>query len=198
MGPFVGQIFLKTVTAGWTMTYYPDGEDYGVCMASMQTINTALMKMLPSGVTPINLRVSDLTAKRDVLNEAPVATSGSYLGSGGPAIPADPSLALVQKFLAGPFHWFNLYIRGVPNTLVSSSDPLTMSWAAGDWDVPYLAWLNAVKTNATGMIKDLGPPIAFTPITITSFIIHPTSKNNPLSIRRAGRPFGLRRGRRAV
>lgn len=189
-GPYRGQILLQTADAGWSETHYLPGASLGSAQTALQSIATARMGMCRPTVTCFGLRVVDVTTPRlgSIFNST--TTTGTYTADVVPTV--DPAIAIMIRLAsADGLTRSRHYCRGIPQSWLIDGDPLSLIAFAGAFATAVNAYTAAVIANA-----NLGVKTA--PHTYTLKAIQTAAMAaNPL-IRRAGRPFALRRGRRLL
>lgn len=188
-GPYRGQILFNTPDAGWSETYYLPGANIASAISALQTINTARLGLSPSKVTAYALRVVDVTTPRLANLVNPTTLTGTWAADG--ATPVDPSIAVLARMnSADGLTRSRHFLRGLGQSALSDLDPLTFSFT-GAYATALTNWVNAVIANA-----NLGVRTA--PHTYTLKAINAISTAPLATIRKAGRPFGQRRGRRTL
>lgn len=191
--PFAGKgvIFLEYKTWGWTETYWLIGANYPAARTSLAAIQTATMSCRTSGVKCTGMIVYDAgdPATRTSFVTDPPVLAGTFVPVGG----ADdrPDLGVLWVTQDPALHRANHYFRGFPSE-ISSNDDLYVPVPA--WETAFNAFLATVSGNATYRHKiAAGPPPVYTFETIAN-----AQNKQFISIRRAGRPFELHRGRRMI
>jgi hypothetical protein len=183
---------------GWTSIYYPVATNHDEAGTLGDAINSAEAGLMSNDVKIGTLRVSDMAQKGDVLLREPAHSSGQYNLEGEPVIgPADPNLAVPIKLSAGTTNRATKYVRGVPVSLVTH---LSRAQFVPDqvWGANQVILQNALINKANIVTRVGGPPPILTPHLITVVLHYFVQIPINMSIRRAGRPFGLPRGRAPV
>lgn len=195
-GPFIAVLERSTGKFGWSSVYYPIAADYDSAVNAADLINTREMGLLPSLVISGLVRVSDMTVRGDSRVIAPTTPAGTFAEVGPPAGAAyDPNHALGMKFLSGASNRATHYLRGLPPSLVSLVNARLVFTPSAPWVLAQGAFNTAV-TNAFNIMSRVGgPPPILTPHVITNTVLFQQNEPVNLSIRRAGRPFDLPRGR---
>lgn len=187
-----GVCFRDLPDAGWVSVYYPIAADYSTALSLLDGINTLEMALVPGNVLSTFIRVSDLEVKGDSAFQTPTQGNGTYT-TGTPGT-VDPATALQIRMIGGPLRRASRYLRGLPDTLYNAVDRASFT-PDGTWATNYGAWKTGLMANFQLVRKKLpGPTFTATPITGASDFLNGSTYLT--TIRRAGRPFGLRRGRR--
>lgn len=192
---FKGILKYQCLEAGWSETYWLRGPDGGTAGAQLQNINGGRMGLSRSDVSMVDAVVVDAANPRVAYH--PDISAGGWQLTGTYAvggITVTPDLAiLVRAFSADDSMRTRWFVRGFP------SDQFGAGAGGPDatftYQVSYLTALlvyrNSLALNAV-MVHRTGPQ-AF-----TSQAIARTGQSTAAHVRRAGRPFNLRRGRRRI
>jgi hypothetical protein len=190
-GPFKGTLFINTADAGWTETYYINAASLAAASTALGNILTPRQGVSRSEVKfPVG-RIVDLSAPRTSLLLTVVAPAGTWAGADLSTV--DPALAiLVRMGSADGLTRSRHFLRGIPSLQINgaATDPITWGPTAG-YTTALNAWIAAVQANA--VLAKKTAPLTYTTKAITNMAISTVG-----TIRRAGRPFGLRRGRRLI
>ncbi len=190
---FRGNILMGTGDAGWSENYYLSFANYTDAMAALQSICTARMALSTNEVKVRVLRISDVAVKGDSYLQPATTPAGTYVAAGVNI--QDPAVALqVNAYNATHTAWTHWFVRGLPLDQLKSGEPFSLKDAANlvaPWPANLTAYKTAVMNNAVLYSKKPGPGF-------TAFAISTTGHNQFLVIRKPGRPFGLRRGRRVI
>jgi hypothetical protein len=182
--------------SGWSSVYYFDNDSHALAMTALDLVNSAEMSLLPSQVKAGFLKVSDVVTKGDVLIQYPVADAGLWVGDLPGSIPADPNYALTLTWMAGVAKRSRHFLRGLPSEFVVIVDPARYKFTA-PWGAVLATYMDQVQGSCVIATRPKEPNGLWTSMPIDGHITLPASSDSVhLSIRRAGRPFGLRRGRR--
>lgn len=196
-GPYIAILPRACGPFGWTSVYYPVVQSLSAAADAADTINDAELGLLPETVTvPDLLRVSDVTVFNDSMLRQASHTTGQYKGGTAPVGNFDPNQALGIKFGAGDLNRATKYLRGLPVNLCNGLGRNTFT-PDQEWGNNEVIYENAI-TNKFGILHRKivqGQPPAYTLNSITVVIHFFVNAPVNLSIRRAGRPFGLPRGR---
>jgi hypothetical protein len=190
-GPFKCQIFLQTADAGWTETYYAATANLAAAQTNINNLLPLRMALSRTEVTNSALRVSDMSNPRTAILSTYAAIHGTYSATSLSTV--DPAIALmVRMFTIGGTQRSRHFLRGIPSDQLvgSATDPLT--WSFG---TTYNGLLNSYIGQVTPnfvLVKKTGPGV-FATTAISSMAASLVG-----TIRRAGRPFVLRRGRRLI
>lgn len=191
-GPYKGTLFLATKDAGWTETYYHAVASLASAQTALQNIITPRLALARIGdVTILVARVVDMSAPRTAILFTPTSTAGTW--SGADLSTVDPALALLTRMnSADGLTRSRHFLRGIPSAQLSgsASDPITWAMTAG-FITAFNAWITAVIANAVLAVRKPPAPI----VTKAISAINASALG---TIRRAGRPFVLRRGRRMI
>jgi hypothetical protein len=192
---FMGLAFRNTADAGWVSVYFPLGAGYAVVGSNLDLLNTAEMKCLHTSVTCPRLTVSDVEVPGDVF---PVAISTTVGGSTDVTGTADPAFALPVLQIADEKHRATRFLRGLPGGGLVHTDPAYWNPATAvmAFITSYLSQLKDLNQlySRPGKRNQNTPSIA----AIVEAQLKPVKDGFKASIRKAGRPFGLRHGRRAT
>lgn len=187
---YKSQILLETSDAGWSENYWIEDASHAAAMAKLQLICTARMGLSPGDVSVRVLRVSDVAIKSDSFLAPATTPTGTYVVVGVTAF--DPSVSLqVNGYSADHTAWTHIFVRGIPNDQVKNIEPFQLGALVAPFPANLAAFQTAWKTNAKLYSKKPGPGKATQTIVDTGY-------NVGLVIRRAGRPFKLRHGRRVI
>jgi hypothetical protein len=190
---FIGVALRITADAGWVSIYYPPGVDYQEKLSNLDLVNSAELTCISNTVSCPRIWVSDMEIPGDVVGKVPQKKTGDVADAAGNT---DPSFALVIKQQAGTKQRSTRFLRGVPEKYFVGVDPAIFSIGAPDM-APFTAYLAALKGGFL-LISRPGKrnnnTFTQAPISIADLV--PFSTGFKASIRRAGRPFVLRRGRR--
>jgi hypothetical protein len=164
-------------------------------MLMADTLNTAEMGCLSSGVKASFLRVSDVRITGDVERQFPTVSAGGFLGV-PPATSIDANWALAISFSGGVLHRMKHFLRGLPVDFFLPWPRAHYNWTPA-WGTSLANFQTQVKTEAVIATrpKGLDDDWSFVPVD-ASPALPSGSDTQYLSIRRAGRPFGLPRGRK--
>lgn len=190
---YKGQILLGTGDAGWSETYHIDAGSHAAAMTALDSICTARMGMSRSDVTVRVLRVSDEAIKGDSFLQAATTSAGGYTGAG--TFTFDPAVALLVTGYSGDHTaWTHWFVRGLPSDVVSNQEPFKLAGTPpASWTTAFNSYKAALVANAKLKTKKPNPPG-----TVHTIAIATTGFGLFLVIRKAGRPFGLRHGRRVI
>jgi hypothetical protein len=166
-------------------------------MANADLLNAAERKLLPSAVSCIAIKVSDLTIAGDVKLSDTVPAAGQYAGT-PPPIPLcfDPNWA-VLLLLQGtdPRRRSIHYLRGIPDTLCQGTMPARFA-SDNAWGASVVA-LGVLAQQAAQLVrKDPANPGKYLVEPIAHMRSPANNATTLMHLRRSGRPFVLRRGRR--
>jgi len=194
-GPYIAILERSTGPFGWSSVYFPIATTLDNAADLADQINDKEMALLSEQVTAGLIRVSDMTIFNDSRLRSPTTTKGTYgtVPGPGPGV-IDPNLAVPIKISAGDNHRTTKFLRGVPTTLVSNLGRATFT-PDQEWGNFQVLYENLMETSFNIVSRSPGPPPVFTPIKITSVLHYFVNAPVYMSIRRAGRPFGLPRGR---
>jgi hypothetical protein len=190
-GPYKGTIFLNTADAGWTETYYFNAASLSAAASLLGAIETPRMGLARAEVKCAVLRVVDLSTPRVALLGTPPTAAGTWSGADLSTI--DPAIAVLSRMtVAAGTTRSRHYLRGIPSAQItgSATDPITWAFTSG-YLTALTTWVNAVIANAVLAVKGVGR--SYTTIAISTI-----TQSTIGTFRRAGRPFGLRRGRRLL
>jgi hypothetical protein len=185
-----GQIVLETPDAGWSETYFFNQPSISNAIANLQTICTAGMALRPPAVKVFGLRVNDTATPRLATMVAATTNEGTYNVT---PLVADPALAFMQREVSTDLATRSRhYLRGIAADQLSTAQTDPAIWAPTPaFSASLTSWGNDVITNAVLGIKTA-------PHTYTTKPINNVTPYTTVVIRKAGRPFGLRRGRRLL
>lgn len=190
MSVFQGVAGFNCAGTGWSEVYYLSFTDYTTAMTALQSIITARMALSFSDVTCYFVRVSDVTIRGDALIALPTTPAGTRpTGTGGATM--DTSLCLAcRQDTADNLTRVRHYVRGLYSLDVTMAP--TPLWTPVAGTITALTnYQNAVVTNCVAWVNRTAKP----PVT-KSFST--STHKSYLSIRKAGRPFGLQVGRRRI
>lgn len=194
MVQFKGTIFFHAADKGWSETYWLMGPDIGTASAKLVGILDARVAMSPSAVKTDYLRVVDAGNPR--ISTAPNIPAGdvqgTFVSAGGHAFTPDAAV-LARAFSADNLRRSRWFIRGFPVEMVNltgAGEDNELTFPAA-WTTAFGAWAAAVGAGAVMVHKTAPHTFVTTPI---DHIVSSTTYH----IRRAGRPFGLPRGRRMI
>ncbi len=183
-----GVIFQHVGTAGWSEVFYISAADSPSAIATLQTINTALLKTQCDAVFTDQLRVSDVEVKGDGFLANPTNSQGSLAIGAGTL--ADINLAARYRLITlDGKHRVNHFVHGLrAQDVTGGPDGMTENTAAYAALADVIAFQTVLKNNTVNWQKRTIPPVT------AGF--NSCELLRPMSIRRVGRPFGLPRGRR--
>lgn len=182
-GPLQGILFLESEGRGWTESYWMAAPDYPTAITNLDALSGLRMGMSPNTVELKSLRVSDVTIKGDAVHVTPTTPAGTYAG----ADTADPDFAILVLETAGPPLRNVRYVRGVPIPILTF-DPLTYVPGVTAFVSAFNAWSNNLLTLTKHCKRTAGPTFTLSAITAVQI--------ERATLRKAGRPFGQRPGRR--
>lgn len=190
-GPYKATCLYQLPDAGWSETHYIPGASLTTAQNAAQSINTARMGIARPGVQCTGIRVVDVSTPRLGYVLSPTQGVGTYMGEAG-TITADPTLGfLIRMVSADALTKSRHYVRGIPLNQITAADPFGEAPFTSAYVTAVNAYMAALQANA-----NLGVRVAPHQYTLKS--ISGISFSLLLTIRRAGRPFGLRRGRRTL
>jgi len=196
---FQGVCGRRVGDAGWVSVFYPVSTTYEGAFSLVDLMNTQEISLLPDNVLCDFIRISEVHTPGDAFTDIITTVKGSAPPL-GPSGTSDPNLALPIKLEAGLQNRATKFLRGmdsawiVPGVDLSWHVPVTVQGAFDNYLAFYKTqfgvWNKPGKRN--GGVEALIP--------ITKALAHGAGSTGYYygSIRRAGRPFGLRRGRRPV
>lgn len=191
MATFQGVIFHEVGISGWTYAVYLNASDGPAALANLDSLNTAILKVLPVPVFAPAIRVSDVTVKGDGFVQVPTNVHGTLAAADASALYSTDVAARVALRTIDGKHRVNHYLRGLRDSdVVNNADGSTSPnpiWAAL---ADTIAMISAFKTITVNWQKRSIPPVT---ATLDVGGLAPFC-----STRRSGRPFGLHRGRRRV
>lgn len=191
---FKGTIFFHAADKGWSETYWLKGPDIGSASAQLIGILDARVALSPSAVKTDYLRVVDAGNPR--ISTAPDIPAGDVMGTfvspGGHAFTPDAAV-LARAFSADNASRSRWFLRGFPVEMVNltgAGEDNELTFPAA-WTTSFADWVTAVKAGA--QLVHRTAPHTFTNVAIDHIV-----SSTAYHIRRAGRPFGLPRGRRMI
>ena len=182
---FVGQMFFEGPDgSGWSEVYYSDDTDYVTALSDLSNLATDRRGFLPASCDLVYLRISDPDVRGDAL-VAGGRSAGLYTAG---VSCEETSVAVLVRWENPNFFHSNHYLRGVPHDCVGDAAFVPTS----TYTTAFNAYVTALKAGWMFARKNQTPPpkFALTPIVTASI--------TRLVTRRAGRPFGLQRGRRLI
>lgn len=193
MAVFKSQIILEMADAGWSENYFISAANHAAAITALQPIVTARMGLSRSDVKVKILRVSDVAIKGDSFLANPTTAAGTYAEAGGESISPDVALQ-VNFFSADHTAWTHIYVRGLSNDYLNTLEGFSvLAVPPAAFTAALTAYQNAVKAGASLYTKKPNPPGDKHAVGIDSF-----GFRSSCPIRKAGRPFRLRRGRRVI
>lgn len=204
MPNFIGVCARQIGQTGWTSVYYPvlsGTPSYAQAWDAVDTINTLEMALYPSQVLSKWIRVSIVDVPRDSKLQDATTPFGTFLDDAvknEKQLPIDPNLALAINLDSANLNRGIKYMRGLPGSMGDIKFQAGFTPTA-EWVTAYNAWRTGLvlKFALMGRSKTGTPPVVkWTPHTITAAEDVASDIELALSIRRTGRPFDLRHGRR--
>ena len=185
---YQGKIFFRGGDQGWSEIYYPMGASIGAAAANMLTLLPTRLAILQASCSAVQMEVSQLGLRGDS-----TVVLGSVSPGTWPSIAGYLSLdvAVLVRYQVGLFTRNKTFLRGI-DVLQTDNGNFTPT-------TPFTAlvntFLNTLLANFVFQLTTINPtpPPArlFVYLSATSAAI-----NVKLARRKAGRPFGLRVGRR--
>ena len=194
-GPYKAMILLNTADAGWSETHWIPGASLTTAQANAQTICTARLALALSTVKCFGIRVVDVTTPRLGYIFSSTTPQGTYNPT-GTWTTVEPNLAvLVRLNAADGLTKARHYLRGVPNNQMPALtalgwDPLAWGYTS-DFTTNLTAYINALIANAQLRSRIGGGAPVYKAISAGSY-------GSQAVLRKAGRPFAQRRGRRLL
>lgn len=190
-----GTIFFTCLEAGWTENYWLQGPDMNTAISQLDQILLARVALSNSQVVTQALRVVDAGNPR--VSALPVIPAGGDAGTwtGAPGTTTiSPDISyLCRGYDATGLRRTRTFIRGVPNDQAAggSGGPDFLFTFTAPYVTLQGTYQNTVKSNALMVHKTA--PHTFSSVPFDHFAM-----STAAHIRRAGRPFNLRRGRRLI
>lgn len=188
--PYIGQLFFRTKKgSGFSETYWMKGADYLAATNNLIALADSRKTLFTDQHHLVYYRLSDSTRKRDTMvGGFSGGLAGTYAPDAGTDTEVDDAALLYRiqgvHAIGGvdvPFFALK-YLHLVPEDISQDSIPdLTLTWSAA-WE----DFKDVLKDKTQLVVKISGTPTA---LTIT------TVDEQRLTHRKAGRPFGLSRGR---
>jgi len=174
------------VKNGFSEVYHVEGADYSAAEVSALAMLALRLDMMASDVSLVFARLSDPTVKGDSrIVAANYPLPGTYVDADG-VEPLD--VALLVRTEATALHRGMREVRAIPEGLIKNQ---TFSTSVA-FTAAFTAWKNILLTGPWRLkVKvgvDLYDYLAYTAV----------DHNSRVSRRKAGRPFGLYRGRQSV
>lgn len=193
----VGKLFLTASVvdmpqgpAGWTEVYFFNVAGYSDAATALATLATARKGCLAPDCGINGGTISDTAVKGDSYPSGIAAAVGTY-NPGGTMTTYNPDMALRVKFFAGTAKRASRFVRCIPKDSVSADGNFT---PVAGFTTALTTFLDAIESEAQMATRIPGattPPF-YTLNAYTSFT------EEELEGRKIGRPFSLRRGRRAI
>jgi hypothetical protein len=203
-GPFQA-VFFRTLSdpgppvlnTGWSEIWYPKGADLTTATNNAKLIHTAVSNLQANSVKYSAIRLSDMSIKGDMTPVAPAETAGTYQGGGPPPVGVcDPDVSLRFRVIGSdPTVHGTRPIRGLPVTLITHLTQLLIT-TDNEFSIGLANLLTVCTTNAQFVRKLGGIPPQFKITDIATAVYPNVGSPKATGLRRTGRPFGLRRGRR--
>lgn len=191
MGIYRGQILFETADAGWSETYFFNVADLSTAFGNLNNVAIARAPLSPAAVKLPAIRVSDVTQPRLAELGNPTPSQGGYTTV---TTVVDPAISMMAREISTDFLTRSRhYLRGLPTDQLfgGASDPIL--WApTGPWTTAFNTWASVVGSSSVLGVRN---PVTKT---YTTKPMNDPTQTLLAVIRRAGRPFGLRRGRRLV
>jgi hypothetical protein len=168
---------------GWAETYHFANQDYPGAGTALDQINTARCALLPSEVTVLRMRISDVAIRGDAFLQTPTTPAGTITTVSA----SESNLAVLCRFYSNFIKFFNHFLRGIP----------TDNFTNGNW-TPTSGWIANAQTWATTVMaqaQGYGKPFTGGVGTTYTLTGHFPFK---FTYRKTGRPFGQPRGRRQI
>lgn len=189
-----GTLFYQAGSSGWTETHWLVATDMPTATLNLKSINNAGMAMRRPDVTLLSARIVDAANPRTSIlpDITSWVTVGTYTAPG--VVTADVDLSIMwREFSADNLTRSRVFFRGFPTDQFGSSGidkdgnfNFTVAFAA-----LFTAWQTAIVNNAL-LVHRTAPHV------FTSKAINQVVQSTQAHLRRAGRPFFLRRGRRLI
>ena len=183
MADFVGSLLLEAGKYGWTEVYYPPGGTTTSALGDMQTLAGLRAHMLSADVN-ITPRISDITIRGDVLYGSVVF--GDYATTN--AMLPIPNALKMTKFSTNVYRGIT-YLRGLPINVV----PNRVFAPDSAFTTAFTNYRTQLLAGFRLRVKDKVAPHNKIFVAIDSI-----QWDTRIITHRAGRPFFLPRGRRAV
>jgi hypothetical protein len=189
---FKGTLIYNIPGSGWSETHWLKGPDLGTAAPQLQAINDAGQAMRNSDVKLDLARIVDASNPRlSILPDTTAwATAGTYVPT---SVTADVDLAILfREFEATNNIRSRIFFRGFPSTQFGTAIDRDANLAfTTDFVTLMTAYKNAIIANA--QLAKRTAPHAFTLFNVSSVV-----QSTRAHLRRAGRPFEVRRGRRLI
>lgn len=193
MADFACTAFFKSGIHGWTETYYKTSSDHFTAIGEFDTLMIARMALSPSTVSIVSYRASLIGTRNSTVLDQPssLAREGTFGSTGEDTHVNLVGDSILVTLIAGPPQKNRKFLRGMPDSAFSDD-------TAG----PPSGWLTLFSTGPTSYVQRLitggwkcrnkarPPANGFVYSLITEV------RRGQATIRRAGLPFGLQRGRR--
>lgn len=187
-----GTLFFTCRRNGWSETYPIDAGDYSTGLTKLEGVRDLRKTLLVNDASIIGARLSDTDTKGD---SYPLGWTFPIVGTYA-TTPTDETgnmdLAIRVKFFSGAVKRGNRWIHAIPTSQIAAGGGLV---PAGTWGAKLDAWAAYVEANIS-LASKIGGAVA--PPYYTFYAIDDSDIDLTLVSRAIGRPFGLRRGRRAV
>lgn len=181
--------FERTIDAyGWSESYLVSGTDRQGAMTNLVAIITARLLLASPATTATYLRISVPGEPRDGTVLANFNGSGTYV-LGTNEVEAQVWDCLLYRMEDSVGHWAMKDIHAIPTAQVSNNN--TPEFTVG-FNTSWGIFVTALKSNTQMIVVNPTPPPAKTPVPILN--VQPIRRHT----RKAGRPFGLERGRRSI
>lgn len=199
-----GTLFFKAPSgAGWSEGYYLKASIADPTSADTQinAVATARRALLTNVFTQVSQRLSRLDLLRDVSSIIPFASQpGTFNPTGSPFDFTGPGDGLLFRSLATGGYTTTRLLRCIPEaTLLNGVYTVDTGVEPGaTWNTKITAFFAALTSNTTGCFYERlappAPPPVPRPILKPDWFSHAVQR---AAVKKAGRPFGLSRGRSA-
>ncbi len=185
-----GIVFFGRGFYGWSNVFYLSAVDYNDGRTKLNAIIDSLVTLMTTNVTVQFARLSNVEVKGDSLLFAPTATAGTLT----PDAAGDEDVNICARCLfttADHIHRANCYIHDIrPSDLEIINGQTRLKATSPYRNAAGNAFIADVVANAVNWQKRTLPPV--------TAAWDSGAFGTATSVRRAGRPFGLPRGRRRV
>jgi len=184
---FEGRFFFRHIDAGWMEHYWIQAGDLPAALIKFDSILGPRLGLAPSSVSVVRAEVSQLGVRGDVILDTPMPQVGTWPESPNAY---DPNVGLLLTMDGSPLFRNRKFFRGVPELVIVNGvyDPTLAGWPGR-----VTAFANSLVANiAVAHRTAVGPPPVYNMIPVTH------ADFERVAGRKAGRPFGLRVGRRPI